>query len=273
MEGGQGSRVLSDFENEFKKYLKNKSFDDLDIDMIVNKEGILGEEWHKRMWKKFCAQEKVMRGARREQYLFLTLSPDKKLRNLLPTTENCKAVNDWAQRWFGNNIKFYGKEPQYKYVLEGGSNNDHLHLHCVVKIVNSHKHAEKLKKSWAKYFPNNQLLSTLNKNKKNPPNKRGEYCSFSFNDPEILQDKLDYLDNDKKGSHENEVDLTLLGYEGQQGFITDNNQTPKTSETDVGTLPSEVVPTPHEEIGSSSIENILQIEEDEEDIEEIEINL
>ena len=249
MEGGQGSRVLGDLEIKFIKYLKAKSFDDLDIEMIINKEGILGEKWHSRMWKKFCAQEKVMRGARREKYLFLTLSPDKKLRNLLPTKSNCKAVNDWAHRWFDNNIKFYGKEPQYKYVLEGGSNNDHLHLHCVIKIVNSHKHAEKLKASWAKYFPNNQLIDTLNKNKKNPPNKRGEYCSFSFNDPEILQDKLDYLDNDKKGTHENEIDLTLLGFEGQRGFITDNNQTP-----------------------STVVDSILE-EEVEEDIEEIKINL
>ena len=215
MDGVKGSRGYEDLENEFINYLKSKSFDDDDIDMIIHRRGDLGLKWHKIMWKKFNSKKVKLT---REKYLFLTLSPDKISRNLLPTEANCRAVNEWTLRWLNNNVKFYGKDPEYKYILEGGSNNDHLHVHIVVKLYSSHKHAEKLKANWAKYFPNNQLLTSLFKNRKNPANKRGEYCSFSFDDPEVLQDKLDYLENELKGSHENEIDL---GFGGQRGFITD----------------------------------------------------
>jgi hypothetical protein len=91
-------------------------------------------------------------------------------------------------------------------------------------MKNSHKHADKLKKSWAKHFPNHQLLTSVDattkayKNKK----KRGEYCYASFNkdstDPEgnnILEDKLDYMINEKKSSHEN---LFETGFRGSRGF-------------------------------------------------------
>lgn len=211
-----GSRGLVDFQKEFIKYLQNKSFDEIDIDMIVNKRGDLGIKWHDRMWKKFCHTEKV-RLTRKEKYLFLTLSPCKKLRNLEVTQENCEALDEWCNRWLNNNPYHYGSDPEYKYVLEGGSQNSHLHAHIVVKLLNSHKHAEKLKRSWAKTFPNNQLLTTLNKNRPGWEKKRGEYCTYNFDCPKMLKLKLDYCIPGRKGEdHENLVDL---GFGGQRGFI------------------------------------------------------
>jgi hypothetical protein len=134
--------------------------------------------------------------------------------------ENLEALNSWCHNWFSNGL-WYGN---YSYVVEVGPDGDHPHVHAILEMKNSHKHADKLKKSWAKHFPNHQLLTSVDattkayKNKK----KRGEYCYASFNkdstDPEgnnILEDKLDYMINEKKSSHEN---LFETGFRGSRGF-------------------------------------------------------
>lgn len=151
-------------------------------------------------------------------YLYLTLSPDKLLRNLENTEHNRKSLYSWCKNWFEHNPKYYG---DYCFVIESGSKGDHLHVHAVVELLTSHKHAEKLKTSWRKHFPNNQLLTTLNLSSKKKG--RGEYAFLRFDDPEILKDKLDYFDNSKKGSHENLEDLNLGG---SRGFLTDNSKKP-----------------------------------------------
>ena len=155
-------------------------------------------------------------------YLYLTLSPDKLLRNIDRTQSNLHSLNDWCRKWFNCDKKYYNA---FKWVIESGSKGDHLHVHAICDLKTGHHHAEKLKKFWAKYYPNNQLLTTLNlaicykcskckeKTCKNPKH-RGEYCYFRFDDQDILKDKLEYFINSEKGTHENLYDENLVGSRG-----------------------------------------------------------
>lgn len=197
---GSGFGGLDDFENWIEEKYKNypEIWDDFKGNTIDKK------YYHKA--KRKYLKEKYDK----KSYLYLTLSPDKCLRNIDVTPENIQNMKQWADKWFEYNPKYYGN---YKWVIEGGSQNDHLHLHAVCEMVGSHKHAERLKASWKKFFPNNQLLTTLNLQNRN--GKRGEYCYLSFDSSEILKDKLDYFNNENKNLHENLVDL---GVSGSRGF-------------------------------------------------------
>ena len=144
----------------------------------------------------------------KKSYIYLTLSPDKFLRNLPVNDENISNLHQWCKKWFDCDKQYYR---DYAWVIESGSNNDHLHVHAVCEMKNSLKHAFRLKAFWKKYFPNNQLLIS---NKKSG----NEYHSLRFDTEEILQDKLEYFENEKKGTHENLVDL---GLRGSRGFLTD----------------------------------------------------
>lgn len=163
----------------------------------------------------------------KKSYIYLTLSPDKYLRNLDNTEHNRNALYNWTKNWLEYNPKYYG---DYMFAVECGSQGDHLHVHIVAEIKNSHRHAEFLKKSWAKHFPHNQLLTTLNiqttykcENCKNGccknPKHRGEYAYLGFDDEQILRDKIEYFCNEKKGSHENLYDLNLDGVRGFRGVL------------------------------------------------------
>lgn len=163
-------------------------------------------------WKTHQYYEKKYKKKNMTSYLYLTLSPDKFLRNLDNTEINRQELNKWATNWFQYNPRFYGK---FAWCIECGSDGTHLHVHAVVELLNSHKHAEFLKKSWAKTFPNNQLLTSVNL--QNRGKKRGEYAFLRFDKLNILQDKLDYFDNEKKGIHENMYDLNLRGSRGFGG--------------------------------------------------------
>lgn len=200
-EGGSGFNKFADFDQWIEKKYKNcpELWDDF-------KGNTLDKKYYYKQ-RKLYLKEKYNSCS----YLYLTLSPDKILRNLDVNDANIDNLKKWADNWFEHNPKYYG---DYKWVIEGGSNNDHLHLHAVCEMKSSHKHAERLKASWKKYFPNNQLLTTLNlQNKQN--GKRGEYAYLSFDKAEILKDKLDYFENEKKNLHENLVDL---GVSGSRGF-------------------------------------------------------
>lgn len=153
----------------------------------------------------------------KKSYLFLTLSPDKFLRNLDNTPHNVQALKNWCELWFHYNPTLYNG---VIWCVECGGKGDHLHVHAVCDMKSSHKHAEKLKKSWAKHFPHNQLLTSIDCNSKKCKlhGGRGEYAYMRFDDPLILADKIDYFDNEKKGIHEN---LTDLGVRGSWGVLTD----------------------------------------------------
>jgi hypothetical protein len=159
----------------------------------------------KLLKKQFKKETKIKKAS----YLYLTLSPDKFLRNLEPTPENINNLKIWCEKWFDQDKKFY---TNYAWVIESGSNNDHLHVHAVMEMKTGDHHARTLKRFWAKYFPNNQLLTTLDLNSKS--GKRGEYCKLQFDSEEILADKLEYFDNEKKGTHSNQINLGLRGCRG-----------------------------------------------------------
>lgn len=154
----------------------------------------------------------------KQSYMYITLSPDKLLRNLDATPANVNVLHEWCEKWFAHNKKYYR---DYCYVVESGKHGDHLHVHAICELITSHKHAENLKKFWAKYFPNNQLVTSVDLSSKayKAGKKRGEYAYLRIDDPTILTDKLEYFENEKKGTHEN---LTDLGVRGSRGFLTDN---------------------------------------------------
>tara|TARA_Y100000593_G_C4289338_1_gene327381 strand:- start:188 stop:820 length:633 start_codon:yes stop_codon:yes gene_type:complete len=152
-----------------------------------------------------------------KSWMWLTGAPDKFLRNIENTPENVVAIANWCDNWF-KYAKFYG---DYAWVVENGPNGDHLHWHCICEMKDSVKHADSLKKSWAKHFPNNQLLTSVdcNSNAYKNGTKRGEYAYKRTDKWEYVQERLDYLENEKKGTHENKSDL---GFRGSRGFLTDN---------------------------------------------------
>lgn len=153
---------------------------------------------------------------KQRSYIYLTLSPgtyipaEKKWggRNLSNTPENLAELKRWCERWFSKSNKFYSA---VSWVVENGSKGDHLHVHAICEMITSHKHAERLKNFWKRFFPNNQLLLSGNK-------KGNEYDSHSFHQPEILLDKLNYFENELKGSHMNHSDL---GVRGSVGALSD----------------------------------------------------
>lgn len=151
--------------------------------------------------KSVLAKYHKLNKIRTPTYIFLTLSPDKYLRNMDNTPENKKALYDWCHRWFHHNPKYYNG---VKWIIECGSDASHLHVHAICDMKSSHKHAEYLKKHWNKTFPKNNLIIS---NKK----KGNEYDSHTFTDPIILKDKLEYFENDLKGTHSNLIDLGLGG--------------------------------------------------------------
>lgn len=211
--GGSGFGGFEDFEKWIEEKYEKDLWEDFKGNTLYSKES----GCYKKALRKF-KKEKY----EKTSYIYLTLSPDKQLRNLDVNDVNIDNLKKWATNWFEYNPKFYG---DYKWVLESGSKNDHLHIHAVAEMKSSHKHAEKLKKSWAKTFPNNQLITTLNikltyscanckANKCRNPKHRGEYAYLSFDDKQILKDKLEYFENEKKSSHENLVDLKVSGSRG-----------------------------------------------------------
>lgn len=164
-------------------------------------EEILGGMYdYQSVYKSVLDKYKKLSRVKPTSYIWLTLSPDKFLRNMDNTPENLNSLNEWCTKWFNTKSPYYNK---CRWVIENGSEGDHLHVHAVCEMKTSHKHAEKLKKFWKRYFPNNELV---NKN---------EYYSKTFTDPIILNDKLEYMDQEKKGFHEN---LSPTGFEGSWGF-------------------------------------------------------
>ncbi len=128
-------------------------------------------------------------------YQFLTLSPDHNTRAL--DKSDVPKMEEWANKWFTEKRYSY-----YNWVLEYGedANNPHYHIHALVLLKHKKQgqnHARELKKFWAKYFPNSQLIGKDYLSK----NVSGKY----FKDKEL------YFDNSLKGSHENFMDSGIRG--------------------------------------------------------------
>lgn len=199
-----------DRQIQFIEWFNNlKTFDQNDKISILSESNLMYKNLRNKLYKRFIKEK-----YKKKSYLYLTLSPDKLLRNIECSKENLAELDRWAHNWFKFNKKHYG--PDWCYVVEVGSNGDHAHIHALVEIINSHKHAEQLKASWKKTFPNNQLLTSKNLGIKN--NSRGEYCYLRIDRQDILEDKLNYFINDYKATH---VNLFDPGLTGSGGLFTD----------------------------------------------------
>lgn len=207
MEGSGFSGFQEFVEKIWEKNKQHGPMDELDkmlIDEIVNCSTLDSIRIHNKLYKEY----KKSLLPPKKSWMYLTLSPDKILRNLDNTKENVEELNKWCIKWFNKNPEFYPPEGDMHWIIETGSKGDHLHVHSCFELKTGYKHAKKLKASWKRTFPNNQLLTSCNLcNKKH---KRGEYCYAQITDVKILKDKLEYFDPEKKGDeHENLVDLGL----------------------------------------------------------------
>lgn len=169
------------------------------------------------LWKEYLdrARKAALGQKKKKSYIYITLSPDKFLRNLDNTEHNRNELFDWCNQWFDIIGKRYYKAHQW--VVECGSHGDHLHVHAICEMNTSIKHAERLKKSWARRFPNNQLILSNKKKGNEYDVQRFDNSDFGL---EVLNDKMNYFKNELKGSHEN---LEDLGLRGSRGFLTDNS--------------------------------------------------
>lgn len=200
---------------EFIDYVHQlKHFDEMDKVDIILESSTYYKKLSNKLFRRFLSEK-----YKKKSYLYLTLSPDKLLRNIECTEDNLKAMDRWANQWFKYNKKHYGED--WAYVVEVGSNGDHPHIHALVELKNSHKHALQLKNSWKKTFPNNQLLTSKNLGIKD--NKRGEYAYLRIDDEKILNDKINYLIEERKGTHQN-LYSTNLG--GSGGSLNDKLKDP-----------------------------------------------
>lgn len=146
---------------------------------------------------------KCLRDLRKEHmYQFITLSPDYLHRNLMYSEENVEKLTEFCEKWFSP--KRYA---EYHWIIEYGKVDEgHLHIHCLVRMKHKKQgknHARELKEFWKRCFPGNPLIGKdyLSKN-----------CSGKF-----YFDKLDYFNNENKGSHENFMDLDLQGHWVEDG--------------------------------------------------------
>jgi len=111
-------------------------------------------------------------------------------------------------------LKQFIKQIEYLYCecywcIESGkvaAPDSNLHIHILCKIINPKKHKNKLNLEWMKLFPDNSLydkdyykLNQWRESEKMPP-----YDQW-------LNEKIQYFEDEKKGSHSNSVDLNCRG--------------------------------------------------------------
>lgn len=133
---------------------------------------------------------------------FYTIVPRTKVRD---EPGNIKKFEDYCELMFKKRGDKYFK--QVWYVIECGKheNDSNLHIHvlCDFKELGSKFFLRDLKKYWLNYFPE-QIYDITYKLNGNDGIHRVD-CNTNI----IIKDKIDYMDNETKGSHENYRDLGL----------------------------------------------------------------
>ena len=190
----------------FYKYLLEKYPSEMEKDPEEFYSECMALNLHKRKWfLKYRTPD-------RKNYLYLTLSPDKFKRNI--PESKLPDLMAWSEKWFSDKNEFYNGGV---FVCEVGSDGNHPHIHALLDMKHSLKHALKLKKYWNKYFPDSPLLTSLNLCARGgKSNSRGEYCYANITDSEIVKDKLIYFNDEDKGSHENKYILMKPVFFGNQ---------------------------------------------------------
>lgn len=159
---------------------------------------------------KFSCKSKV-------DWKFITICPRSRMDlNMVDTM--CAFCDDF----FDNNFSKYFEEIHY--VVESGKNKDspNLHIHFVAKPFKDgmHNFRRDLVKKWNFYFCEDydisyKIYSGLDDKGKKKYNEG--INTFPVRTAEILEDKIKYLSNDSKGTHENFMDLGIykhLKFEG-----------------------------------------------------------
>ena len=187
--------------NKYKHLLESEHFLKWCKDIkYPDDESIYGlEEFY---WK-FCEKEKkkILKDSKERvaQYCFLTLQ------NFL-----CKPKDVDKMLMFIKKIEYLYEHGYW--IIETGK-SDNLHIHMLVKIIDPKRHKRKLNIEWNKIFGNNitdkdfYKLTQWRESKLMP-----SYEAW-------VNEKLDYFDNTKKGSHQNCEDLGLNGQFGVGGVL------------------------------------------------------
>lgn len=113
---------------------------------------------------------------------------------------------------FISNVKYLYSEGHY--CIESGKvppPNCNLHIHMLVKIINPKKHLQKLNMEWIKLF------DTSLKNKDYYLLKQWRSSPLMPPYDQWVNEKLDYFEQEKKGTHENSIDLNSRGAWGAEG--------------------------------------------------------
>lgn len=140
---------------------------------------------------------------------FYTICP---LKRMPYTPESLRALNDFCVEIFVQKAKSNFIDNWW--VIESGKNKDepNLHIHVLANFVNKHNFRRDLKATWSRHFgsdPGNDILYRNYCKKKQRWNKGID--ARACNTKLIQQDKIKYMLNSEKGSHENFTDLGLSG--------------------------------------------------------------
>lgn len=120
--------------------------------------------------------------------IWITIAPDKLKNPIKYTARNMDNISDFCRKWFTDKRYSF-----YHYVIEVGGNKDEPfpHVHALVQLRHksmSKNHARDLKKYWAR-----KTFNTLKGKDYYSQNVSGLY----------RDDKLQYMNDCTKGSHEN----------------------------------------------------------------------
>lgn len=138
---------------------------------------------------------------------FYTICPKNKIRD---TPENIKLMTDYCNDLFcKHGINFFNK---VWYVIECGKHVDdsnlHIHLLADFKEFGSKNFRARVYSYWKKYFPDEKHDITYKIKTKSGKFNEGVQLK-NCNTLVMIKDKITYMDNESKGSHENYRDLGL----------------------------------------------------------------
>lgn len=174
----------------FDSYLNDKEF----INYIQKNESFFENETYyfaidcfDRFWKK---QSKLKH--KKSKYVFITIQDFQRRLTDIDLLEQFISKIDYLYH-------------SGSWVIEAGKTGKNVHLHLLVKIINSDKHKNKLNIEWRKLFDTNLKDKDYYKLSQHRDVKgMPKYSQW-------LEEKLDYFDNSKKNDHANSIDLNLQG--------------------------------------------------------------
>jgi len=140
---------------------------------------------------------------------FYTISP---LRRMPYTAEQQRLLHDFCVELFVQKAKRNFIDNWW--VIESGKNEDepNLHIHMLANFVHKHNFRRDLTSMWKKHFGNDpgNDIEYRNYNKKKQKWNKG-IDAKACNTKLIQEDKITYMINSEKGTHENFTDLGLSG--------------------------------------------------------------